>query len=266
MNGFSEIEDTTFVPMLGRIYASKNFPKILNDQKALELEEKLPKNIKGKETQTQYTLLAGAIRSANMDRYIQDFLKRKENGVIVELGCGLETTFYRNNNNKTKWYEVDLENVIKLRKNLLGENKLYELISSSAFSEEWIKKVRSKYPNEPILVTISGLLFYFEKEEVYNLIRFLKKYGDIEIVFDIFNSMAMKNVHRYMKQVGHEEVKMYFYLDEVETIKKDLELKYIIEEPYYKNINKKGMGFKTKMTMKISDLFRMVKMIHIKLK
>ena len=32
------IEDTLFVPMLGRIYASEHCPQILYDQKALELK------------------------------------------------------------------------------------------------------------------------------------------------------------------------------------------------------------------------------------
>lgn len=102
MTNFSTVEDTLFVPMLGRIYASEHFPHILNDRKAMELKGKLPQNIKGQNTQTQYTLMAGAVRSANMDRYIRDFLKRNPNGIIAELGCGLETTFYRNDNGKTR--------------------------------------------------------------------------------------------------------------------------------------------------------------------
>ena len=38
------VEETLFVPMRGRVYASKNFPQILNDKKTLEIAEKLPKN------------------------------------------------------------------------------------------------------------------------------------------------------------------------------------------------------------------------------
>ncbi len=36
------VEDTLYVPMLGRIYASENCRNILHDGKALELKEKLP--------------------------------------------------------------------------------------------------------------------------------------------------------------------------------------------------------------------------------
>ena len=77
------VEDTLFIPMLGRLYASEHCPQILYDKKALELKEKLPSNVLQQESQSQYTLIASAVRSANMDRFIQAFLARKPNGVIV---------------------------------------------------------------------------------------------------------------------------------------------------------------------------------------
>lgn len=57
MTDFSTVEDTLFLPVLGRIYASGYFPQILYEEKALELRGKLPKTIKGQNTQIQYTLL-----------------------------------------------------------------------------------------------------------------------------------------------------------------------------------------------------------------
>lgn len=67
MPNFTNVEETLFVPMLGRIYASENFPWIFYDEKAMELKEKLPSHIKGQDTQTQYTFMASAIRSVHMD-------------------------------------------------------------------------------------------------------------------------------------------------------------------------------------------------------
>ena len=66
--------------------------------------------------QNQYTLLASASRSANMDRIIRSFLERRPDGVIVQLGCGLETTYHRCDNGKTHWYAVDLPHVIEYRR------------------------------------------------------------------------------------------------------------------------------------------------------
>ena len=80
MQKLGVVEDTLFIPMLGRIYASEHCPQIIYDKKALELKEKLPSDLLGNGSQSQYTLLASAARSANMDRFIQEFLMRKPGG------------------------------------------------------------------------------------------------------------------------------------------------------------------------------------------
>ena len=265
MPEFDILEDTMFVPMLGRIYTSINYPNILYDKKALELKNKLPKNIKGQRTQTEYTLLAGAVRSMNMDRYIQDFIKRNKDGIIVNIGAGLETTYYRNDNGYNRWFEVDLQNVIKYRLELLGETNLDKYIIADAFNHEWIDKIRKIDDKVPILVIASGLFFYFPKEKVLNLLRMLSNYGNIEVVFDVFNKLGISCAKRYMKQVGHEKALMYFYVNNINELAKEVNAKDIEEERYYKFVDKNKLKFSTKITMIIADLFNMIKMIHLKL-
>ena len=55
------VEDTLFVPMLGRIYASEYCPQVLYDKKALELKNKLPSDLIEQKKQNQYTLLASDV-------------------------------------------------------------------------------------------------------------------------------------------------------------------------------------------------------------
>ena len=265
MPDFSAVEDTLFVPMLGRIYATENFPHILNDQKALALKPKLPKNLKGENTQTQYTLMASAVRSTNMDRYIKDFMKRNPEGIIVNLGCGLETTYYRNNDDKHIWYEVDLPAVINYRRELLGENPNEYLIAADAFGEEWIKEIRKDHPNNPLIVAASGLFYYFTEEKVVGLFKQLRNYGEIEILFDTVNKTGMKQMAKYMKQVGHEDASMYFYVDKLEDLCAKISAKPLKEEAYYAHTEKKGLKFMTSTSMRVSDRFMMVKMEHFKL-
>lgn len=266
MPEFNPIEDTLFVPLLGRIYAGEHFPQILKDKKALELKRKLPKTIKGQDTQTQYTLMAGAVRSANMDRHITDFLRRNPEGIIVELGCGLETAFYRNDNGKTQWYEVDLPDVIEYREHLLGKQERDKTIVADALGNEWIKQIRAAHPDTPILVTASGLLCYFEQSKVFHLFRMLKAYKQVEFVFDTVNASGMKRIGKYMKQVGHADAAMYFYVDSGEKLAQQVGATLLAEEPYYAHTDKKGLSFVTATTMKVSDRFRMVKLIHLSLK
>lgn len=265
MPDFGTIEDTLFVPMLGRIYASKYFPHILYDSKALELEARLPQNVKGRDTQTQYTKMASAIRSTNMDQYIGHFIKHNPGGIIVELGCGLETAFYRNDDGKTLWYEVDLPDVIGYRRSLLGMQERDRTIAADAFGEEWIAQIRAEHPDVPLLITASGLFYYFEQEQVLRLFQILRKYGKIEIVFDTVNAKGMKQMGKYMEQVGHKDAAMYFYVDKGEDLAAKIGATLQNEEAYYAHADKKGLQLTTRLTMKISDCLKMVKMIHLKL-
>ena len=268
MQTLGVVEDTLFVPMLGRIYAAEHCPQILYDKKALELKNRLPLNLIEQNMQNQYTLLASASRSANMDRIIRAFLERRPDGVIVQLGCGLETTYHRCDNGKTHWYAVDLPHVIEYRRDLLPEPERELYISGDAFAKDWIKKVRNDVLDAPILVTAGGLFHYFEEDKVISLFRMLRQFGDIEVIFDTVNKKGMAMMQKkYMKQVGHADAQMFFYVDAVEELAAKIggNAKVITDEPYYRYIPKNGLKMSTKVSMAVSDRFCMVKMIQLKL-
>ncbi len=262
------VEDTLYVPMLGRIYASENCKDILYDQKAVELKSRMPEGMIENDTQTQYTYLASASRSANMDRYIADFMKRRPEGVIVQLGCGLETTYYRDDNGRTQWYGVDLPNVIEYRKSLLPEPERETCIAGDAFKKDWIEQIRAAHPSVPMLVIASGLFYYFEEEQVLALIRMLQNYGEIELLFDTVNKSGMTMMRKkHMKTVGHEDARLFFYVDSAAGLARAIggNVKVLAEEPFYRHIEKKGLQFSTKVSMAVSDWLSMVKMIHLDL-
>ena len=261
------VADTLFIPMLGRIYASEYCKSILTDEKALSIKDKLPKNQLERGRQTQYYLIASAARSANMDRTIRDFLARKPDGVIVQLGCGLETTFYRNDNGRTRWYEVDLPNVIAYRRTLLPEQKREIYLAGDAFDDGWFKRVRTDVPDAPLLVTASGLFHYFQEDQVLSLLRMLSQYGNIEVVFDAVSQKGLAMMQKkYMKEMGHSEAQMFFSVDRAARLAEQIgpHAFVLAAKPYYLNIDKSGLKFFTKISMIVSDHFHMVKMIHLK--
>ena len=268
MQKLGVVEDTLFIPMLGRIYASEHCPQIIYDKKALELKEKLPSDLLGNGSQSQYTLLASAVRSDNMDRFIRSFLKRRPDGVIVQLGCGLETTYYRCDNGKTRWYAVDLPHVIDYRRELLPESERETYFAGDAFSEDWIRQVRTEFPDAPILVTAGGLFHYFEENKVVALLRMIGQFGNMEVVFDTVNKKGMAMMQKkYMKQVGHADAQMFFYVDSAKELAAKIggNAKVIAEEPYYRHIPRNGLNLSTRLSMAVSDRLCMVKMIQLKL-
>ena len=266
MSKLGVVEDTLFVPMLGRIFASEHYPQILYDQKALSLKRKLPSAWMTPAKQSEYTLLASAVRSANIDRKIQAFFKREQDGVVVQLGCGLETAYYRNDNGKNRWYAVDLPHVMEYRRKLLPETEREIYLSGDAFTDTWIKRIRNDVKDVPILLTASGLFYYFEEAKVIEFFRLLKDFGEIEVVFDAVSKNGMRMIQKkYMKQVGHADARMFFYVDSAAKLGKKIggEVRDITEESYYSYIPRNGLNLSTKISMAVSDQFCMVKMIHL---
>lgn len=268
MPEFDRVEHTLFIPMLGRIYASERFPHILFDEEALFLKGRLPAGLLKKDRQGQYSLIASASRSANMDRCIRDFLKRRPQGCIVQLGLGLETAFYRNDNGHTRWYGVDLPEVIAYRRSVLPEQDRETYLAEDAFSDGWIRRVRADLPDAPLLVTAGGLFHYFSEEKVLGLLRMLGQFGCSEIVFDAVNSRGMAMLRKkYMKQAGHEDVEMFFCVDSAQDLahKAGGDIRILSESPYYQQFPRRGLAFSTKLSMCVSDHLGMVKMVHFQL-
>ncbi len=262
----TSVEETLFVPMRGRIYASKNYPEILNDEKALEISEKLPKDNMSNEKESQYTLMASAIRSMNMDRYISEFLKKNPNGTIINVGCGMETTFYRNDNGKATWYEIDLEEVTTLRKKVFEPNERDIVLTYSMFDYKWMNEVKNSA--EPYLIVSSGVFYYFEEKAIIEFLRKVKELGNVEVIFDTVSKFGMKQTRKYMKQLGKDDALMYFYVEDVNDLLNKLEngVQLLDNHDYYEWVTDKSkFDFITRVSMKISDKFHMVKMIHLKL-
>lgn len=73
------------------------------------------------------------------------------------------------------------------------------------------------------------------------LFGILKQYGSIEVVFDTVNSKGMKRMSKYMKQVGHADASMYFYVDKGTDMAREAGAELLTEDPYYAHTQaKKG--------------------------
>ena len=163
---------------------------------------------------------------------------------------------------------MDLPHVIEYRRELLPESERETYLAGDAFSEDWIGQVRTEFPDAPILVTAGGLFHYFEENKVIALLRMIGQFGNMEVVFDTVNKKGMAMMQKkYMKQVGHADAQMFFYVDSAEELASKIRgnVKVIAEEPYYRYIPKNGLKMSTKVSMAVSDRFCMVKMIQLKL-
>ena len=74
------------------------------------------------------------LRNREFDRQARDFLARCPQAAVVHFGCGLDSRFERVDNGQVECYDLDLPEVIELRRKFISaERGRYYLLGYSAF-------------------------------------------------------------------------------------------------------------------------------------
>ena len=120
-----------------------------------------------------------------MDRYARDFLSRHPEAVVVHIGCGLDSRFERVDNGQVEWYDLDLPDVIGLRRKFLGdEGERYHLLGCSVLETAWLEVVKV-HSQRPYLFLAENVFVYFKEGQVKSLVlRLRNHFPGAELVFD----------------------------------------------------------------------------------
>ena len=265
MSEYDGVEDTLFIPLTGRVYVSKKFPEYFFDQKALEMEN-LIKNRKIEKKSSQYTMIANVARSYNLDKMAQNFIDKHERCNIVNLGVGLETSYYRINRKNSMFFEVDLPEVIDLREKYLevGENEKF--VKGDLFKLGWCEELDTTLPT---LMIVSGVFQYFHENEVLKFITDIKNiFENGELIFDATNKFGISFANFYVKRTGNSSARMYFYIEGANEFAKKADCRLIECLGFYKDaikmLNKK-VGMYTKISMKLADRRNNAMILHLKI-
>ena len=120
--GLSGVQETLLLPLWGRAVETKKGNPLLVDHEAVRIIESIDYDFSQIEKKINpLSRLSWVSRSIYFDKKICDFLRDNPNATIINIGCGLDTTYERVNNGKAHWYELDFPNVINTRKQLVSE-------------------------------------------------------------------------------------------------------------------------------------------------
>jgi O-methyltransferase involved in polyketide biosynthesis len=191
----SDVSSTLLITLNARARESVSRNPIITDPKAVEMIEIIKKEIADSENPIHKKILKNkynpklsvtiALRSRRFDRYVSDFLLKYPEGTVINLGCGLDTRFYRIDNGKVIWYDIDFPEVIKLRKRFMEENSRHFFIGSSILDRGWIAEVRT---GGPFLIIAEGVFMYLTEPDVKGLFKMIRNdLGFAEIVCEVTN-------------------------------------------------------------------------------
>jgi len=125
------------------------------------------------------------IFTREFDRYARDFINRHLDAMVVHIGCGLDSRFERVDNGQVEWYDLDLPDVVKLRRRFIGaERERYHLLACSVLEDAWLEIMKVHSPR-PFLFLAETVFVYFTEAQVKPLVLTLRDhFPGAELVFD----------------------------------------------------------------------------------
>lgn len=124
-----------------------------------------------------------ALRARRLDRWAADFLRRHPDAVVLHLGCGLDSRVFRLDPPDTvAWFDVDVPEVIALRRRVFDEHPGYRMLASSVTGPGWLEDIPQ---DRPTLVAAEGMLMYLTEPDVRTLLaRVTDRSPSGELLFD----------------------------------------------------------------------------------
>ena len=180
----SGVPRTLLIPLWSRAKATRANSRVIADPKAVEIVARLGVDFgdleKGTNPASEFFQVA---RARALDDLVRAFLARHPRAIIVSLGAGLDTAFFRIDNGLLRWFDVDLPPVIELRKKLIPETDRSRCISGSLLDPEWARAIGST--PERVFLFASGVLIYLSKSELRRLFAILgESFPGGELAFD----------------------------------------------------------------------------------
>ncbi len=195
----NDVSETAFLTLQCHALDAQSKRPFLNDSSSVHTLELLKNHFSKSdsllyrrlfENRIKSSLIAHtALRAKKYDSYIRSFLDQYPEAAVINIGCGLDHRFERVDNGKVTFYDLDLPDIINIKRQIFPEKERYIQISRSVFDFEWMDLVK----NDPVILVAEGVFMYCREEDVKALFLTLKaRMNNPEIVFEVFNSRWLK--------------------------------------------------------------------------
>ncbi len=177
------VQETLLIPLWARAVETSRSDPIITDQYAVSMIESIAYDF-SKFKSAWMSQLGVSIRTMLIDKALKDFMYRNDKSVIINIGAGLDTRFMRLSQSYKHWYDIDLPDVIELRRRFFSDSGNYTMLATSVYDYSWVDAIRSD--GSPVMIIAEGVLMYFEEDEVGSLFRnLIDFFPGAEMIFDI---------------------------------------------------------------------------------
>jgi O-methyltransferase involved in polyketide biosynthesis len=185
---WGSVEWTNLCTLYLRAYESRLQQPVLGDQHAAEAVDRIDYDFARmhRAAQPWGNQFLVALRAKQLDDWANDFLRRNPDAVVLHLGCGLDSRAFRLDVPAgVSWFDVDVPEVIALRRRLYDEGPGYTMIGSSVTDPGWLDQVPA---DRPALIVAEGLLMYLTETEIRDVLqRLTDRFGAGELLADLLS-------------------------------------------------------------------------------
>ena len=259
------IQETLLLPLWGRAFETQQCNPRLIDKKAVQIIEKIDYDFSDIEKTQSMSQHGWVARSLHTDKMAIEFIKKYPEAAIVNIGCGLDTTFSRIDNGKIMFYELDLPDVIALRRFFYKDSNRHISIASSFLDTQWFKQIKVR---DGLLFLAGGVFCYFEEEQIKTFfIQAADYFGQCDFFFDSLSPTGMKIAKKQVLKKGGMGMSMDsgWGLKTIKTLEKwDRRIKVVNSISMSKGM-KKGIPLLQKLMLTIPDMLGVCSMVHMRI-
>ncbi len=162
------------------------------DAKAVELVEKIDYDFSkaAKDSAMGQGVIA---RTLVFDELVQAFIEKNPGCTVVNIACGLDTRFYRMDDGRITWYNLDLPETILVRDQIYQESGRVSTIGMSALDPAWPKSVTQR---GKMLFIIEGLSMYLTADENAKLLQIIRdNFSDATVMMECLAKKWVNKEH-----------------------------------------------------------------------
>ncbi|GHG98967.1 class I SAM-dependent methyltransferase [Streptomyces lanatus] len=167
------VQETLLIPLYGRAVESGKEEPALSDPRAQEIVAAIDYDFARFDNLP--SLVGTVLRTALFDLWVSDFLTEHPVSTVVEIGAGLNTRYERVDNGRARWFDLDLPDVIDLRRSFFTDTPRRTTIAASVTDDAWATSVASKAEG-PCFFAAEAVLPFLQERDVRHAVDLLAEH------------------------------------------------------------------------------------------
>ncbi|GAB5440295.1 MAG: hypothetical protein Fues2KO_06440 [Fuerstiella sp.] len=188
--GLGGVPETLLIPLWARAIEQQHADPILIDPAAVEIVDRLDYDFNTFKRQN-VAVENFCVRASVIDDVVRSALEQRPGTPVVEFGPGLDTRCDRIGSLASSWLEVDLPEVVRLRRSFFKENDHRRIAAGSMLDGSW-HEACADFDRPPLFIA-EGVFYFFSVDQIAQLLRDLAtRFPGAQFVFDAVSPEFLK--------------------------------------------------------------------------